>query len=181
MDDQPAIKPAAWLRCAVAALLLCVGCAGASADDTLEQRVKSAFLFNFAKFVSWPPGKLAGATDPIVYCVLEREPLAPTLQDALSGKSVDSHPLVLRRVIRPEEMRDCHIAYLGTAEVSRLPALAGSAVLSVYDSDAPQRNGTIRFYLDERKVRFEINAAGAEREGLQISSRLLGVASVIRE
>ncbi|HZR35948.1 MAG TPA: YfiR family protein [Nevskia sp.] len=181
MDNRPAIERAAWRRCAAAVLLLCAACAGAQADDTLELRVKSAFLFNFAKFVSWPPPKLQGASDPILYCVLDREPLAGALQEALSGKSVDNHPLLLRRVARAEEMRDCHIAYLGAADGGRLPALAGSSVLTVYDGDAPLRAGIVRFYLDERKVRFEINAAGAEREGLQVSSRLLGVASVIRE
>lgn len=184
MNAKSPLKAGAWLRGACA-MLLCAACAGAAAEDSLELRVKAAFLFNFAKFVTWPPGKLAGPTDPILFCVLERDPLAPALQEALSGKSVDAHPLALRRVARTDELRDCHIAYLGALDSARLPAalqaLAGSGALSVYDSDAAQRGGIVRFYLDERKIRFEINVSGAEREGLQLSSRLLGVATVLKD
>lgn len=181
-----------WLRpCLPPGLLLgllpglLLGAAPARAQDNLEQRVKSAFLFNFSKFVSWPAGKLAGAASPILFCVLERDPIVPALDMTLADKTIDGHPLQLRRVGRAEELRGCHIAYLGAPDGARLPAmlaaLAGNGVLSVYDGDAPQSGGVVRFYLDDRKVRFEVNEAAAEREGLQISSRLLSVASVVRE
>lgn len=178
--------PPALLRLARCALPLALALAfAAPAQDALELRVKSAFLYNFAKFVSWPSGKLAGSTDPIRFCVFERDALGVVLEATLSGKSIDSHPLQLRRVSRPEQLRDCEIAYLGPADAGRAAAalsqLAGSGVLSVYDADAPQRGGVVRFYLDERKVHFEINETAAEQEGLQVSSRLLGVASVVRE
>jgi hypothetical protein len=165
-------------------MLLLANASGAAADDALEQRVKSAFLFNFARFVSWPPGKLA-ASSSIVFCLLQHDEMAPALEEALAGKSIDEHPLVLRRVGRAEDFRGCHVAYLGALDAAHLPAalagLGGSGVLTVYEADGVQHDGVVRFYLDERKVRFEINAAAAEREGLQLSSRLLGVASVVRE
>jgi len=171
-------------RCLLAGLLL--GCAaGAPADDALEQRVKSAFLFNFAKFVSWPPGKLSGGASSIVFCLLERDAMAPALEEALSGKTIDEHPLLLRRVARTEDFRGCHVAYLGAVDATRLPStlagVDGSGVLTVYEADSALHDGVVRFYLDERKVRFEINEAAAQRQGLQLSSRLLGVASVVRE
>jgi hypothetical protein len=173
------------VRRLLAALLLACACCGAAADDVLEQRVKSAFLFNFARFVSWPPGKLGAGASSIVFCLLERDAMAPALEDALTGKSIDEHPLVLRRVGRAEDFRGCHVAYLGAVDPARLPAalasLDGTGVLTVYEADGPQHDGVVRFYLDERKVRFEINEAAAQREGLQLSSRLLGVASVVRE
>lgn len=171
-------------RCLLGGLLL--ACAsGAPADDALEQRVKSAFLFNFAKFVSWPPGKLAGSTSTIVFCLLERDAMAPALEEALAGKTIDDHPLSLRRVGRAEDFRGCHVAYLGAVDAARLPAalagVGGNGVLTVYEADSVQHDGVVRFYLDERKVRFEINADAAQRAGLQLSSRLLGVASVVHD
>ncbi|MBV8061946.1 MAG: YfiR family protein [Nevskia sp.] len=183
MANCPARRKLA-ARCLLAGLLLaCAG--GAPADDVLEQRVKSAFLFNFAKFVSWPPGKLAGGASTIVFCLLERDTLAPALDEALSGKTIDDHPLQLRRVARVEDFRGCHVAYLGAMDPARLPAalagLDGGGVLTVYEADGAQHDGVVRFYLDERKVRFEINEAAAQREGLQLSSRLLSVASVVRD
>lgn len=151
----------------------------------LEYRVKAAFLYNFAKFVSWPARKLPGSDDPIRFCILASDPLVPALQDALNGKSIDQHPLLLQLVPRSEDMRACDVAYLGAVDTAKLPAvltaLAGSGALTVYEGEHTQSAGVVRFYLDERKVRFEINTAAAEREGLTLSSRLLGVASVVRE
>jgi hypothetical protein len=171
-------------RCLLAWLAL-AGALAARADDVLEQRVKSAFLFNFAKFVSWPPGKLAGSASTIVFCLLEHDAMAPVLEEALTGKTIDDHPLALRRIGHAEDFRGCHVAYLGAVDAARLPAalagLGGSGVLTVYEADSVQHDGVVRFYLDERKVHFEINEDAAQRAGLQLSSRLLGVASVVHD
>lgn len=166
------------------ALLLPLYTGSARAEDSLELRVKSAFLFNFANFISWPDSKLAGPADPVWFCLLERDTLGPVLEATIDGKSVDGHPLQVRYVDRMDALRDCELAYLGVMDASRLPALEmlrGSGVLSVYDSEVTQSPGIVRFFLEERRVRFEINQAAAEREGLQVSSRLMGVAKVVRE
>lgn len=155
------------------------------ADNELEARVKAAFLFNFAKFVSWPPAKLDNPAQAIVFCVLDRDPIATALETTLAGKMLESHPLAVHRLLRGEEFHNCHIAYLGALEGARLPAaldlLAADGALSVYEGEDHLRGGVVRFYLEERKVRFEVNVAAAEREGLQLSSQLLSVARVVRD
>ena len=34
-----------------------------------EYQVKASFLYNFAKFVGWPPGTFLSPTDPIGICI----------------------------------------------------------------------------------------------------------------
>ncbi|HVT34150.1 MAG TPA: YfiR family protein [Nevskiaceae bacterium] len=157
----------------------------AQGADDLEQKVRAAFLYNFAKFVSWPGYKTPQASDPLLFCVLDSDPFAGPLEQNLQGKTVDTHPVQVRRVQRVDDMRSCHVAYLSIAESARLAvaleALAGNGVLTVFQGDAAQHAGIVRFFLEDQRMRFEINTAAAERERLEISSRLLGVARVVRE
>lgn len=168
-----------------ALLLLCalgiLQPAQARDGDGLEYAVRAALLYNFARFASWPGDKLPQPDAPIRFCVLERDPLGDALAATLDGKKIDGHALTLQRVAHVEDMRACHVAYLGAAGPDALPdALAGSAVLTVYAGDATLPAGIVRFFLDGSHVRFEINTAAAEREKLELSSRLLGVASIVR-
>ena len=62
-----------------------------------------------------------------------------------------------------------------------LGQLAGHNVLTVYEAQSTLPGGVVRFYLEDRRVRFEINATEAEREKLTVSSKLLAVAKVVDE
>ena len=54
-------------------------------------------------------------------------------------------------------------------------------VLTVGDSATfNAAGGMIRFFIEERKVRFEINLPQVERVDLKVSANLLNVAKVIR-
>lgn len=159
--------------------------APASAQSDLELRVKAAFLYNFARFTTWPPGKL-GAKEPIVFCVMAGEPLLQVLQDTLNGKTIDEHATVVRSGSRPEDFRACHLLYADSmADPKRLPALldalAGSGILTVCDGELAPKTGAIRFYIEDRKLRFEVNPKTLDREGLVLSSKLLSVARAVRE
>ncbi|HUP91817.1 MAG TPA: YfiR family protein [Solimonas sp.] len=176
-------------RRAVAALLcgalaLAAGAPVQAADD-LELKVKAAFLFNFAKFVVWPEQKFESAQAPVELCVAEPDPLGPALDDAVRGKKIESRPLAVRRVPwRLAEMKSCHLLYVAARD-ERMPAglldeLAAAGVMVVHESGEAIPGGVVRLFLDERKMRIEINVAAAERAGLHISSQLMSVAQVVR-
>jgi hypothetical protein len=163
----------------VAALLAPVPAAGA--DEYREQRIKTAFLVNFASFVTWPAGTFTDANSPIELCILANDAFGIVLADIAKKKQVDQRPLRISRVFNVEDMRRCHIAYLEDAEAAsaNLAALAGYHVLTVYEQDATQSNGVIRFFLEDERVRFEINIAAARRENLQMNSKLVNLARVV--
>lgn len=152
-------------------------------DTPTEYQLKAAFLYNFAKFVEWPPAKLP-ANAPIVIGVLGEDPFGPDLDRAVIGKSISGHSLETRRYNNPDDARDAHILFISdtTSERRRLSqtlnALRGSSVLTVSDIDGfCDAGGIINFRILADKVRFEISTRAADQEGLKISSRLLTVAS----
>lgn len=153
-------------------------------EDLLELKVKAAFLFNFAKFVTWPAGAFAGPYSPILICVLEPDPFGQILDDTVRGKTVNDRELVVRRSARPADLKACHIVYTGERDPSHIgtdfAAFQGHPALTVHEGSEALPDGAVRFVLDNRRVRFEINTAATDREGLQLSSKLLSLSAVVR-
>ncbi len=150
-----------------------------------EYQVKAAFLFNFAKFVEWPAGARAGQGFLFV-CVLGRDPFGPVLEELIQGKRVNGRPLRAKRISRPEEVPSCHMLFISGSEGGRLEEILSLAreasVLTVSDVDRfVQRGGVINFLKGDKKIRFEINPDAAARAGLKISSKLLQLATVVRD
>jgi hypothetical protein len=55
-------------------------------------------------------------------------------------------------------------------------------VLTVSDGERfSEAGGIIELYIDGGRIRFAINVDAAERSGLRLSSRLLGLAKIMRD
>lgn len=174
----------ALCRAALAAALLLPVAGRALAQDELELKVKAAFLFNFAKFTTWPAGKLKAADAPLLLCVQGSSGIAGVLQDTVRGRNVGGHPIDVVQSPRSEELRRCHVVYISATEdgriIQELDALANHAVLTVHEGSQAQPGGVIRFFLsDAGRVRFEVNVSAAAREQLSVSSKLLEVSQVV--
>ncbi len=150
-----------------------------------EYQVKAAFLYNFAKFVEWPSETFKTSHDPILVCVLGPNPFGGALENAIRGKSIDGRALAFRHVSSAEQANACHILFIGSAEGKRFRSLCGSlrpaGILTVGEEQGfATGGGVINFKLEGGRVRFEINVDAAEREQLQISSKLLSLAQIVK-
>ncbi len=150
---------------------------------TLENQVKAAFLFNFARFVQWPEVRLAEPGVPLQLCIWDAPDFATTLRAIVADKKAAQRHIAVREVSAQEQLFGCHIAYLGKLMPNELGlALAhiqGLNILSVHENEAAVPGGVIRFYLDDRRLRFEINIMAARQENLTLSSKLLAVARLV--
>jgi YfiR/HmsC-like len=175
---------------ALAALLLLLPGAQSGAgtehppERYIEEEVKAAFLFHFVRFVEWPQEFAPGPDSTIVLGVLGDDPMADVLERTIAGKRIDGRALTLRRFAGPAAVRPCHVLFLPTGRAPDLPRvlqeLHGAPVLIVGDSPGFARaGGVINFFLEDDRVRFEINLAAAARAGLRISSKLLTLARVV--
>lgn len=177
---------AIWLR---AWLLLILVFPAARAQEAApgEYEVKAAFLFNFAKFVEWPPAKLTTNNAPIRFGVLGRsEALVGDLRKTLDGKLIDTHPVQLEFYEDSLPSDAPHILFVCKSERRNfrriVNSLRGQPVLTVSEEDGfCEAGGMINFRLDGKKIRFEINQKAAEQNQLRMSSKLLRVALRIVE
>ena len=157
----------------------------ARAQSPGEYEVKAVFLYNFAKFVEWPPNFPSEGNDPFVIGILGQDPFGAAVEQALLRKTINGRPLAIKRVKHAQDTRGCQILFISASESKRLKAhlaqLKGDPVLTVGDTENfAQEGGVIAFTLEDNRVRFEINVDAAQRAGLRISSRLLSLAKIVR-
>jgi hypothetical protein len=151
-----------------------------------EYQLKAAFLYNFARFVEWPPEAFENPSQAFVFCVLGEDPFGHALDEVLDGRKIEGRVLTVRRISDARRARGCRLLFVSSSEPkSVLAVLAGigdPGLLTVGESDSPAAEGMIiDFTLEDGKIRFVINAAGAERERLRVSSRLLSLATTVRK
>ena len=160
--------------------------AGAAEDpSSLEQRVKAAFLYQFASYVEWPSQTFAHADTPITISVMGADALAVELKQLVTGRSVGGRPVAVRQVRPGESLAGVHILFIGSAEIGRLAQIAQPPkprpMLTVTESDGALSQGSmINFIIVDRRVRFEVGLDSAEKNGLRLSSRLLAVAQQVK-
>jgi len=155
----------------VLAIALIASGAASPSGDELEYQVKAAFLFNFLKFVDWPPDT---ARRTWVIGVLGRDPFGEMLDQTVQGKVVNGRSISVRRFSRASEVKYCNILFIGRTDYERLGIPAQTGLLTV--GEAPgflKSGGIINFYIDDNRVRFEIKPAAANGIGLRVSSQLL--------
>lgn len=159
--------------------------AAARAEVTApEYDVKAAFLFNFTKFVEWPPAAFTDEHSSLRICVLGENPFGKALH-VLMDEEVAGRRLTLLHVDKLNNLEACHVLYVSRSERGRLAHILGDLrgvpVLTVGDTAGfIDQGGMINFVLEGSKVRFDVNLEAAERAGLKISSRLLALAKHVK-
>jgi hypothetical protein len=159
---------------------------GDDAERSLEYPVKAAFLVNFAKFAEWPADSLQAQARTVSICVLGRDPFGEILEKTVAGRSAGGRPIVIQRHSNLDAVGACHVLFIAGSESAHLAAVlehvAGKPVLTVAEHDGfARRGGVIGLVVEDNRARFEVNLHAAQRTGLVLSSKLLGVARVVED
>ena len=158
--------------------------AATPAPPSREYQVKAVFLFNFLQFVEWPGAAFPEAGSPIRIGILGDDPFGPALEQTVQGEAVNHRPLAITRSKRVDDLKDCHLIFISKSEGRRietiLTVLKNRPVLTVSEIEGfARQGGVIGFYPDGKKVRFEINPATAQNQGLKMSSELLRLGKIV--
>jgi len=150
-----------------------------------EYDVKAAYLYNFAKFIVWPPEAFPSADAPFAICILGQDPFGQALDAIVKGERIQRRPLVVRRLNGWDDAETCQILFVSTSVREDFEQLLGGHTFrrTLTVGEVPQflaAGGHISFFLEGGNVRFAINAGSVARTDLQISSKLMRVARVDR-
>ena len=142
-----------------------------------EYAVKSAFLYNFAKFVIWPLESFPADHPSLNICLIGDAPFGSSLE-AISSKTIHERQLTVQRIDNIEAISSCHVVFISESETDRLKPILESArrhhVLTVSDIERfDLSGGMIHLFTANEKIRFSINHEAANLAGLEISSQLL--------
>ena len=164
------------------ASLLSLGTARGDEPPLTESKLKAAYLFNFAKFVEWPPEAFADANSPITIGILGENPFGSDLESIIRDKVINNRTIVIKLMRSVTEATNCQVLFISASVKNKIPemisGLGQASILTVGDTDRfVETGGMINFVKEGSKIRFEINEAAAKRAGLKISSKLLSLAS----
>jgi hypothetical protein len=176
----------------------------ADSKQNREEQIKAAFLYNFIKFVDWPKEKMADSNEPIIIGIIGKDPFGDAFEP-IKDKKIKGRGVVIKRFKSFEEikkssekdksefgrkiesLKKCHLLFICSSEKKNLreiiKALKDSPVLTVGETAGfLEAGGTIKFLMEEKKIRFEINVTAAEQAKLKIRSQLLRLAKrVLKE
>lgn len=147
-------------------------------------KLKAAFLLNFAHYVTWPDGVFPEAGTPWRICVLGAEPFGEVLERAVQGRTEKRRRFEVVHARSPRDLPPCQMVFIALDDAGRRDALARlrhKPVLTV--SDAPgflEEGGIIRFEVRDR-ARMSINLDLARASSLAIDTKMLEVADEVVE
>ena len=146
--------------------------------SSTENELKAAFIYQIAKFVDWPP-----ARGSMRLCVVGNSPFGAALE-TIRGKPLNEQKLEVAHLDSGADLRECAVLFIAASaerHLERIVALSrGGGMLTMGDTEGfAQRGVVVNFYLENGKVRFEINLDVARQTGLKISSRLLSLARIV--
>ena len=166
-------------------MLLCIAAAFTAAAaiaqrEAPEASVKAAFLYKFANYIEWPANAFATSAAPLVIGVAGSDEVAAELERIAPGRSVNGHPVAVKRLREGESPRGVHLLFIGHgngALAATLRAARDNSVLAITEAERGLEMGSaINFVTAGDRVAFEVSLEAAEKTGHRISSRMLAVA-----
>ena len=172
------------LRRGVLSMAFCVFLAvGAHAAPGEEAETKGLFIYNLAKYVTWPDGSFAADDSPIVVGVVGDPTFSAGLQDLVDGHRAQGRPLEVKDLASADDAAQAavHIVYFPEEDMTRLRAqaapLADKPVIRVAEHKRFARVGDVGFVLRGGRVQFFVNKDNTRRSGMKLGSQIMRLAS----
>jgi hypothetical protein len=148
-----------------------------------EAGVKTAFIYNFAKFTEWPASAFAGDSAPITVGFVGADSLADTFEKNVTGKNANGRDFAVKKLSGAAGVDGCQIVFVGDASQASavIGALKGKPVLQVGDSAGfAAAGGMITFVVTDGKVSFDLDLGAINAGGLKLNDKLRQVARNVK-
>jgi hypothetical protein len=146
-----------------------------------EYDLKAAYIFNFSLFVDWPAGAFEHPDSPIIIGVLGDSRFATVLQETLKGQDARGRSFVVQSWNSAKNVQHCHLLFVASGAAQEWAQVVQSVrrtpTLTIGEwPDFIGTGGIVNFFVEGKKIRFDISAETARRAGLNMSSKMLGLA-----
>lgn len=177
-------KEKPWGRFALVLLyalwLLPQVCPAQKSGEAEEYQAKTALIYNFAKFVTWPQEVYADGDAPFVIATLGDNPFGTTL-NLLSGKKMHGRSIEVRHFADVDAYQPCQILYCSLEDLQHLANQDSASleyVLTIGEKEGfATGGGIVLFTFVDDHLAFKINVGAARKANLEISANLFRLAA----
>ncbi|HOT26896.1 MAG TPA: YfiR family protein [Candidatus Ozemobacteraceae bacterium] len=147
--------------------------------------MKTAYIFNILKFITWPGATVEDKTTPVRIVVVGQDPVGDLLEE-LAKSALEGRTLKVEHCTDETNLAsEAHIVFISRSMEQHLPDIVqnyqGKIVLTISDiRQFSRRGGIIGFFQDRGRIKIEINLRMARELGFKIDARLLEIARIIQ-
>lgn len=171
------------------ALLFVLNQPGSVASQELDMespnRVKAAFMRNFAHYVIWPENTFQDSSTPWHIGILGGDPFGEVLETTFKGRMEQGRLFEIFRADKPDDLPACQIIFVAYEDATKrravLDALKDKPVLTVGDAPGFLEEGGIILFLVDDHVAMSVNLDHARSAMLTIQTKMLEVSREIVE
>lgn len=146
--------------------------------------IKLGFIYNFARFTTWPENAFENENSPIVLCISRRDPKLST--SGIERTEIDGRKfeVVYREDI--DDLKGIHIFYHNSDDIvlaeNILGTLENRPVLTVGETEGfAGMGGMLNFFIEGNRLDYEINTAASDRAGLEFETRIIETGKHVEE
>jgi hypothetical protein len=154
------------------------------ADIAQEYNVKAAISLNFARFTEWPEAALKKDSPSINLCVLGDNVVEQAFTE-LNNKQVGGRLLNVSYLTRLRSLENCQVVFVSGLDKNKIIQLLAEInkkpILSIGEQDYfIDYGGLVNLEMADGKINIQVNVDAAKQTGLNISSRVLKLAKIVK-
>lgn len=162
----------------VASFLSFSAAVGAQSADVYP--LKTALVYNFAKFTKWPDSTISENVHVCYFSELYTESM-----ERLSGKKISQYLVSIKQIENISDVDQCHLIYIDKSKRDILNRLflkvKGKSILTVSDiSGFYDEGGMIEVKVKDNRIRFLINLGPVNESNIVLSSQILKLAIEVK-
>jgi FlaA1/EpsC-like NDP-sugar epimerase len=160
----------------------------AAAQETSSRAyaIKAGFIYNFTKFIKWPPpSKFSSSDNSYNICIIGDNPFGSILDRLEKKHRFKQHPLKIQLDVSQDNFQGCHILFVSFSERFNIEQIVEQTrnlqILTVGDTEGYAERGIdINLLVAKNKVKFEISKQCLDNKGFKVSSELYNLATIVR-
>ena len=162
-------------------VMLLTSLTGIAQQERPIHEVYSMMVFNFIKWIQWPPDE---TNKEFIIGVMGNSEIYNTLSTWYGGKPKGSKTYVIKKFTNASEVTDCQVLFIEGNKHNEFEGakskLRGKETLLITNYIGLGAKGScINFKLVDEKLRFELNQRAIEESKLKVSSALRTMAIMI--
>ena len=147
--------------------------------------IKAAYIERITRFIDWPVNTKTSSDNTFVLGVYGETEFYKTLTDVFKEKLIKDHKVNVIVIKSPDQLNTCNICYVSEKAkpliTKFVDAANSSGVLLISESTDFCKEGVhFNFYLEDEKLKFEINEKSIATAGFKVSYLLMQSTRIVQ-